>query len=37
MAVEATKIIIRLGADSPGRVLLFDARTLRWREIALAP
>jgi molybdopterin-synthase adenylyltransferase len=36
MAVEAIKILVGLGADSAGRVLLFDARTLRWREVALA-
>src|SRR5262245_23824020 len=36
MAVEAIKILIGIGDDSPGRVLLLDARTLRWREIRLA-
>jgi len=35
MAVEAIKLLVGLGADSVGRVLLFDARTLRWRELAL--
>jgi molybdopterin-synthase adenylyltransferase len=35
MAVEAVKVVVGLGADSAGRVLLYDARTLRWREIAL--
>ena len=35
MAVEAVKIIVGLGDDSPGRLVLYDARTLRWREIAL--
>jgi adenylyltransferase/sulfurtransferase len=35
MAVEAVKIIVGLGADSAGRLVLYDARTLRWREIAL--
>ena len=35
MAVEALKILLGLGADSPGKVRLFDAHTLRWREIAL--
>ena len=36
MAAEAIKIIVGLGADSAGRVLVFDARTLRWRELKLA-
>jgi molybdopterin-synthase adenylyltransferase len=36
MAVEAVKVIVGIGGDSAGRVLLYDARTLRWREIALA-
>lgn len=35
MAVEAVKVIVGLGADSAGRVLLYDARTLRWRELRL--
>jgi adenylyltransferase/sulfurtransferase len=35
MAVEALKVLLGLGADSPGKVLLYDARTLRWRELAL--
>jgi adenylyltransferase/sulfurtransferase len=35
MAVEAIKLLVGLGADSSGRVQLFDARTLRWRELAL--
>jgi adenylyltransferase/sulfurtransferase len=35
MAVEAMKVLLGLGADSAGKVLLYDARTLRWRELAL--
>jgi hypothetical protein len=33
MAVEAVKIIVGLGDESPGKLVLYDARTLRWREI----
>jgi adenylyltransferase/sulfurtransferase len=36
MAAEAIKIIVGLGTESAGRVLVFDARTLRWRELRLA-
>lgn len=36
MAAEAIKILVGIGADSVGRVLLFDARTLRWRDVRLA-
>jgi adenylyltransferase/sulfurtransferase len=36
MAAEAIKVLVGLGADSVGRVLLFDARTLRWRDVSLA-
>jgi molybdopterin-synthase adenylyltransferase len=35
MAVEAIKVLVGLGADSAGRVLIYDARTLRWRELKL--
>ena len=35
MAVEAIKILLGLGDESAGKVLLYDARTLRWRELGL--
>ena len=37
MAVEAVKIIVALGTDSPGRLVLYDARTLRWRDWKAQP
>jgi molybdopterin-synthase adenylyltransferase len=35
MAAEAIKLLLGLGADSAGRMLIYDARTMRWRELTL--
>lgn len=37
MATEAIKLLTGIGQPLLGRVLLFDALTMSWRELALAP
>ncbi len=37
MVTEATKVITGIGEPLVGRVLLHDARTMRWREVGLVP